>query len=161
MRTYACVNDNIVVQIIEIDPSDYIHYGSIYQLVIDIDEMVVKPEIGWIMGGGGALVPPAEIDPSNLPEYRLECICRSARKFGQGLSMIAADKIGGRNLMLGKTEQQIQTFAGQLMQLKLILDGGALVTSRMVMVAMKAAYPEYSDLFQWSIDEIDHYRGLI
>jgi len=157
VRTYACVSENIIVDVIYIDPEDYRHYGAIYQLVVDIEDLVIQPDIGWTLSRNTFIAPPEMVSELDK-EYHLTLVCRAARKFGEALSKVAADKIGGRNLSLGKTEQQIQTFAGQLMQLKLILDGGALVTSRSIMGAMKAAYPEYADLFQWGIDQIDEFR---
>jgi len=160
MALCALVKNLVVVDIQELKEEDMIEYVKEYDSIIGIDELTVRPEIGWVFDFN-KLNPPPEIIVEDIPEYRLELKCRTARKFGESLSKIAADKIGGRNLTLGKTEAQIQTFAGQLIQLKLILDGGALVTAKSIMVLMKSAYPEYADLFQWAIDEVDTYRSKI
>lgn len=158
MGMYALVRDNVVVAVESLDESVLPEYAEHYQNIFGIDDLPLRPEAGWVLVGNHLEAPPIIPDPEK-PEYYLELRCRQARQFGQGLSMIAADKIGGRNLMLGKTEAQIQTFATQLMSLKLILDGGALVTAYGIMSQMKAVYPEYADLFSWAMDQITEYRS--
>lgn len=63
MRKHAILDDNIVVKISDISDSDYDALIKVHQLLIDIQDFQVQPQVGWILEGN-KLIPP---DPNQIP----------------------------------------------------------------------------------------------
>lgn len=51
MRKHAFLNDNIVLKVESIDEADYAEQSRGYQLVIDVEDLVILPQAGWILNG--------------------------------------------------------------------------------------------------------------
>lgn len=47
----ACVDNNVVVEIDTIDPSEYQTYAQAHQIVLDITDIQPAPQVGWIFNG--------------------------------------------------------------------------------------------------------------
>lgn len=60
MRRYALINDFVVTEIRSIEGEEQVSEVSRqYQLVVDVEDLVVTPAVGWVVSGS-QLVPPAE-----------------------------------------------------------------------------------------------------
>jgi len=58
MRTYALVNNNTVTDIQDLNESDIPSVVLVNQLIIDVQDLIVLPQIGWVISGN-KLAPPA------------------------------------------------------------------------------------------------------
>lgn len=47
MRKYAVVDDNTVVEVLNLDEDGYKHEASYHQLIIDIEDLLIQPTVGW------------------------------------------------------------------------------------------------------------------
>lgn len=70
------------------------------------------------------------------------------------------NKVGARNLLLGKTEAQILVVISDLSPAKAALEGGALKTGRTLISELKTKYPEYTTELDWTIAEITKFTGV-
>lgn len=59
MRKYAILDNNTVTEVLDLEEESYTHEASYHQLIIDINDMIVQPQIGWILNGN-CLSPPPE-----------------------------------------------------------------------------------------------------
>jgi len=51
MRRHAFINNNIVVKIEELDDAGYQEQAMNFQLIVDIEDLIVVPEAGWVFNG--------------------------------------------------------------------------------------------------------------
>lgn len=155
MRKYAIVDNNVVIQIKEMDESEYMTLSRQHQLIIDITDMLPQPSLSWLLVGNALQAPSGSL----TQEQQLEIIVGQYRKYGEELSKVLNDKVGARNLMLGKTEAQISSLVTTLISIGTLLEKGALKTARTVMQQVNPGFSEYSDIFDYGIDAITSYVG--
>lgn len=155
MRKYALINNNLVVEIKDLSEEQYILLSSQYNLIVDINDMSPQPSVGWILSGNVLISPSGSLSQ----EQQLELIVGQYRKFGEELSKQLNDKVGARNLILGKTEAQISSLVNSLISVGILLEKGGLKTARAAMQQMKPSFSEYSDIFDYGIDAITAYVG--
>ncbi len=155
MAKYALVNNNKVTAIIEKSDDESISQEiASNNSVIDITNQSPEPKVGWILNGNKLEVPSGQ---TSLEEYELELATKKTN-FGMELSRRGVDRIGARNKILNKTGAQVTAMLMNLINLKMLLDTGALGTARATLVQFKALYPEYADIFQNAIDEINAFE---
>ena len=58
MRKYAILDNNVVREILDLDDAGYLHEASYYEMLIDIQDLIIPPQVGWELLGN-KLVPPA------------------------------------------------------------------------------------------------------
>lgn len=56
MRKHAILDNNTVVEIMNLDDELYQKEASYHQLIIDIEDLLIQPDIGWVLSGN-QLVP--------------------------------------------------------------------------------------------------------
>lgn len=154
-RKYAFIINNAVVKIESIEEEVYRQVINSYQNLIDIEDEVIQPQVGWIIEGNKL------VDPMNSLslQTKLEMACKAARLFGSALCGEVTDKIGAKNLMMGKTEAQILTIASALKPIGDVLSGGAVKTARTMLIAARVTYPEYTAEFDYAINKITAFIG--
>lgn len=154
MRKHAIVNDSIVSEIVYLNEDETIE-RSRYSLVIDIEDMVPSPEIGWILEGNKLMLSPSSYSLDEFDAIQQN----SQRLFGEKLLKVAVDKIGARNLKLARenTPADIAALASSMASLKLLLEGGALKTVIGLCNAVKNNFPNHTDILQSVIDEISNF----
>jgi hypothetical protein len=86
-------------------------------------------------------------------------LARKKREFGNYLVAEFTDDIGARNKVLNKTTQQIVAVLTNLQSIKALLEGGALGTARSMIASIKTSYPDYDDIFQDGIDDINRFES--
>lgn len=99
MRKYAILDDNIVVQILDLDEDGYIIKAREHQLVVDVEDLVIPPQIGWIISLNKLSPPPAQV--FDLREYTKNKI-----KFFQESAPELLRDLYLTNTLLGITVQQ-------------------------------------------------------
>lgn len=152
IRTFALLLDNIVVAVEQLDTDDDAlmqNVGQRYSNIVDIEDMVPRPDVSWILVGN-QLVPDSSIEPFLLQQ-------KTAREFGLRFGGEIADLIGARNLKLaaGGATTNIATILQQLNTLKALLDTGCLRTAVNMATAVSPAFPAYTDIFSYAIVEVN------
>lgn len=155
MRKYALINDSIVTQLIEIEQSEYPQYSSNNHMVIDVTDLEPQPQANWILNGNKLEFPNGT---SNREILEIQLAGKKA-DFGIKLARIAIDRIGARNKILNKNGSQVATLLTQLFSVKLLLETGALGTARYSSLQLKAVYTEYSDIFDYVVNEVNNFES--
>lgn len=157
MKKYALLKDDTVVQIKDLTDEEIFNLTYEYSLIIDVSEYVVIPRVGWLLEAN-RLVPSSTTGLT--PEQMYQDYVSRARVFGRGLGDQLIDRLGARNLILGKTESQISATVQALAPISMLLQTGALVTSKTLITQIKPAYPEYQDIFDYAINQINSLLGI-
>lgn len=63
MRKHAILDNNIVVEVSDIDDAEYEVLIKAHQLLIDVQDFPITPQVGWVLDGN-KLVPPS---PDQIP----------------------------------------------------------------------------------------------
>jgi hypothetical protein len=155
MKKYALVNDSIVTQIIEIDENDYQQYSGTNHMVVDVTDLDPQPQANWILNGNKLEFPNGT---SNREKLEID-LAEKKTDFGIKLARTAIDRIGARNKILNKNGTQVATLLTQLLSVKLLLETGALGTARYSSLQLKAVYTEYSDIFDYVVNEINTFES--
>jgi len=154
MRKYALVNNFVISEIIEIEEEDYNNYIKNNNLIIDITDLNPQPQVNWVLNGNKLEFP---IGDSNREKLEIELASKKT-EFGTTLAKHAINRIGARNKILNKTGTQVTTLLNQLLGVKLLLETGALGTARSSCSQLKLIYTEYSDIFDYVINEINSFE---
>jgi len=59
MRTYAFLKENIVDKVETIDEIQFIEQSKNYQLIVDVHDYIITPQVGWVLVGN-SIIPSAE-----------------------------------------------------------------------------------------------------
>lgn len=145
---HAILKDNIVVEIRDIPEADLQEVANNSQMIVVIEGMEPMPQVGWGLDGN-------KLSPRAI----LEQTVAGAVAFGRALKDEVTAKIGARNLLLNKTEQEISTLVSQLISIGFLLEGGALKTARASIQAIKPLYPEHSQEMDYVINKITSLVG--
>jgi len=99
MRKHAILDNNIVVQIMDLDNELYKHKILYHQLIIDIHDLVISPQVGWLLSGN-VLVPPV-----NAP-VSLKDLIKARVKYYQEQAPELLRDLYAENTLLGITLEQ-------------------------------------------------------
>jgi len=154
MRKYAVINNNTVTQIVNIEEGECSSYSTSNQMLIDIEDMSPLPLIGYVLNGNVLEIPQGRGDREAY-EYALAV---KKTDFGIKISRIAIDRIGARNKILNKSGTQVTALLMQLLNIKLLLETGALGTARYSCTLLLSSYTEYEDIFNDIIQQINSFE---
>ncbi len=155
MRKYALVNNNIITDIKELEESELSLYSKNNEMIIDIQDVTPQPLLRWVLNGNKFEIPRGISDREQFE------IALASKKtdFGIKLARFCVDRIGARNKILNKDGTQVSALLNSLMPVKLLLETGALGTARFMCTQLKVIYTEYSDIFQYVVDEINFFES--
>ena len=153
-RKYAIINNNIVTDIQILSEEQYMEYSTRNQMLIDIEDELIQPQVNYIFNGNRLEIPVGE----SAQELFEIALAEKKTLFGFKLAINAVNRIGARNKILNKTGSQVSTLINQLLGIKMLLDTGALGTARASCVQLKSLYTEYSDIFEMVIQEINSFE---
>ena len=154
-RYYALINNNVVTKVEVLSEEQVQEAARTNSLVIDIEDILPRPDVNWVLEGN-TLVP----NNTNISVEAAELYQQTTQRlFGVKLLPTAVDKVGARNLKLDRegTPVDIVALSGQMTSIKLLLEGGALKTARMVCLSIKPMFPNHSDILQETADEITNF----
>jgi hypothetical protein len=153
MRKYALIKDNVVVSVETFGEDTYQEKAKEYQLIVDIEDMAVEPQVGWVLEGN-QLKPFSE----NLsPEQREDIRMRARFKVGNRVCDEAVVMISRRNKILGKTATEVNQIITTFMPIEQAMRKCALPTALGGINKMRALYPEYEDIFDYVVAELSNY----
>lgn len=99
MRKHAIINDNTVVEIKSIVEAEFFELAKRHQLILDVQDLVIQPEVGWVLVGN-QLQPPASqmVDLPRMIKARI--------KYYQDNASELLRDLYAENTMLGITVEQ-------------------------------------------------------
>lgn len=154
MKKYAFLIDNTVVKIETIDENQYEDEIKSHDCIIDVDDMAITPEIGWVLAGNKLVSNyiPAGTQLDDIQQA-------SQQKFGQKILIPYINKLGSRNLKLTRegVTVDVAVMASQMSLLKLLLETGALKTAKGLSYQMRASHLNHSDILNEIIAEIANF----
>lgn len=157
-RKYATISDNIIISIDTLEEVVASNKAKEVQMLIDIEDMIPQPQIGWILNGNTLEANIASMSADEFDAYQQT----TQRLFGLSLLPKAVDKIGARNLKLDRegTPADVATLASQMASIKILMESGALKTVRMICTAIQPAHPNHADILQEVVVEISKFLAL-
>ncbi len=152
MRLHAYVKGSRVEKIESISESQWIQDISNYEAIIDIEDMGVRPLVGWVADSALNFEPAEPL--SN--EQALSLQQAAQRIYGYKLVESLTDKVGSRNLLLSSQGESVnvssllQTLGG----IKGLMETGSLKTARGAIPSVKPMLPLYEDILDAAIASI-------
>ncbi len=99
MRKYAILDNNIVTEILDLEDEGYIHEASYRQMLIDIQDLVIPPQVGWILSGN-------KLIPAPGSELTLKLMIEAKIKYFQDSAPALLRDLYSTNTLLGLTTAQ-------------------------------------------------------
>lgn len=99
MRKYAILDNNIVTEILDLEDEGYIHKASYHQMLIDIQDLVIPPQVGWILSGN-------KLTPAPGSELTLKLMIEARIKYFQDSAPALLRDLYSTNTLLGLTTAQ-------------------------------------------------------
>lgn len=155
MRKHAFLKDNTVVKVELISSAEYNVQSKLFDSVIDIHDSIPEPDIEWVLVGN-TLTPPEHLSSSD----ELDAIQQKAQQaFGQKILVPYINKLGARNFKLTRdgVAVNVSAMASQMSLLKLLLETGALKSSRGLCGQMITVHPNHADVLTEVITEITNF----
>ena len=155
MAKYALINNNVVTGVVDVFEDHICGFIQTNDMVINIDNQSPQPTVGYILNGNVLEFPQGE---SSREQFEIDLNARKSI-FGQMLAQSAANRIGARNKILNKNGSQVVALLTQLLNIKVLLETGALGTARAACVQLQYVYTEYADIFQEVIISINDFEA--
>lgn len=99
MRKYAVLDNNVVVEILDLDDAGYIHEASYHQMLIDVQDLIITPAVGWQLAGNKLNPPPGQ-------ELTLKKMIEAKIKYYQDSAPALLGDLYSTNTLLGLTTAQ-------------------------------------------------------
>lgn len=99
MRKYAILDDNIVNEILDLDEDGYRHEASYHQLIVDIEDLIIPPQVGWTLVGNTLTPPPSQV-------INIKDIVKARIKVYQESAPDLLRELYAANTLLGLSVQQ-------------------------------------------------------
>ena len=158
MRLYACIQDNLVVKVALFSDEEIREEGRQYQIIIDIQERIVPPQVGWVYQDNKIILP----ELAGLTSEQVQIKKNLWRRdFGIQIKGPITDKLGARNIMLGKNSAFVMQMSSQLGPIGMLLESGAITTSRNALMSIRPYYAEHDDIFDEILQSINEYIAWI
>lgn len=122
MRKYAILDNNIVTEISDLDDAMYLHEASYHQMLIDIEDLIIPPQIGWELSGN-KLVPPAN------QVITLKTMIEAKIKYFQDSAPALLRDLYSTNTLLGLTTAQSDQMFDDYMDVLMRIREGAWPTA--------------------------------
>lgn len=152
MRLHAYVKGSRVEKIEAISESEWLQDISNYEAIIDIEDMRVRPLVGWAADSALNFEPAEPL--SN--EQALSLQQTAQRIYGYKLVESLTDKVGSRNLLLSSQGESVNvpSLLQALDGIKELMETGALKTARGAIQSVKPTFPLYEDILDVAIANI-------
>lgn len=115
MRKYAILDNNIVTEILDLDDEECIRKSSSHQMLVDVQDLIIPPQIGWMLSGNTLIPPPNQVvDLKELVKARI--------KFYQDSAGELLRELYATNTLLGLTvtqsDQMFEDYSDVLMRIR-------------------------------------------
>lgn len=99
MRKHAVVANNTVTEIVTINDSEYIELARKSQLVVDIHDLLISPQVGWRLNGN-------RLEPAPGQAIDLKEMIKARISYYQQQAPSVLQELYAQNTMLGITTAQ-------------------------------------------------------
>lgn len=99
MRKYAILDNNIVKEVLDLDDAGYLHEASYHEMLIDIEELIIPPQVGWELQGN-------KLVPSANQAMSLKMMVEARIKYYQDSAPALLRDLYSTNTLLGLTTAQ-------------------------------------------------------
>lgn len=99
MRKYAILDNNIVIEILDLEDEGYTHKASYHQMLVDIQDLVILPAVGWQLVGN-------HLAPAPGQELTLKKMIEAKIKYYQDSASELLRDLYSTNTLLGLTTAQ-------------------------------------------------------
>lgn len=99
MRNYALLRENIVVETRIMSDEEVLETSRSFQLVVDINDLVIPPQVGWILSGN-------QLTPAPGQQVALDQLINARIKFYQDQASTLMRDLYTANTLLGITLSQ-------------------------------------------------------
>lgn len=99
MRKYAVLDDNIVKEVLDLDDDGVSRECSYHQLLIDITDLLIQPQVGWVLTGNQLTPPPGQA-------VAIKDLIKAKIKYYQDNASDLLRDLYAQNTMLGITVQE-------------------------------------------------------
>lgn len=99
MRKYAILDNNIVTEILDLEDEGYIHKASYHEMLIDIEDLIIPPQVGWELRGN-------KLIPSANQVITLKIMVEARIKYYQDSAPALLRDLYSTNTLLGLTTAQ-------------------------------------------------------
>jgi hypothetical protein len=99
IRKYAALDENIVVEILDLDEAGCIRETSYHQMLVDIQDLVVTPQVGWILVGN-------QLTPTANHAVTLKMMIKARIKYYQDSAPELLRDLYAENTLMGLTTSQ-------------------------------------------------------
>lgn len=115
MRKYAVLDANVVKEILDLDDDGVAFQASRHQLVIDITDLLIQPQIGWMLVGN-------QLAPAPGQAVALKDLIKARIKYYQDNASDLLRDLYAQNTMLGITaeesDQMFSDYSDVLMRIR-------------------------------------------
>ena len=154
MRKYALLRENVVIAVELLTDEQCVEKSKEYQLVIDVQDMLVTPVAGYILSGN-TLIPTTQATQVEMEEDLAAKKCLEGSK----ISNTAIIRLGALNKIMNKTGTQVSQVLNNMLSVKMLLETGALGTARSIMSQLISVYPEYNEILTEAINKINDFES--
>jgi hypothetical protein len=153
MRKYAFLQNNVVVKIESITDEQYLDESRIYQLIVDIEDQIPLPQVGWTLNGNALISGLSGYTPEELDKIQQQ----KQREFGAKLALNLVDMMGSKNLTLTRQGEvvNVSNLLTQLNSIKALLETGAVKTAKGLIMYIYASFPVYQPILDYALFEIN------
>ncbi len=99
MRKHAIVNDNVVTEVSTLDEQQYQSLARQNQLILDVHDLLVQPQIGWLLQGN-------QLVPAPHQQLDLKTLIKARIKYYQDQAPELLRDLYAENTLLGITAAQ-------------------------------------------------------
>lgn len=153
MKKYALVKNDVVISVEMLTEDAYRQKSMECQVIVDISELVIEPEIGWVLEGNALRPHSSNISLEKIEDTKM----RNRFKVGNKVCDEAIVLISGRNRMLEKNSTQVNQIITTFTPIELAMRKCALPTALLGIAQMRSLFPEYLDIFDYVSSELTNY----
>ena len=118
MRLYAFLRENLVVKVDFLDEQNYSEYAKDYQLIIDVEDLIITPQVGWRLNGNQLVPPPEQV-------ISLQEQIKARIMYYQSLAPALLAELYAGNTLMGITIEQSDAMFSEYSDVILRLSQGA------------------------------------
>jgi hypothetical protein len=122
MKKYALLNNNMVISVQELEDKDFISLISSYQMGVEVTELLICPEIGWILSGN-------HLVPAGGQQITMKKMVMSKILRNQSIAPALLVDLYATNTLLGMTTAQSNSMFNECSDVILRLQQGAFPTA--------------------------------
>lgn len=154
MRKYAILKNQVVSEIVILEDEQVSDFAKTVEQLIDVEDSEFLVTVGCVLNGNKLEIPQ---NLSTREQFEIDLNDKKSR-FGSEVAREAVNRIGARNKILNKSGAQVTTLLSALINVKILLETGALGTARAICSQLSLVYTEYTDIFEYVVIQVNQFE---